>query len=139
MAAAAKVRDAEAVATAKVSAAASLKLDGKIERLKQRYEQKMAKMYRHLSEREAYEHKLKLLIENEVSILHQYNRELDGQSRGRRATEWQPVALDEFVADRMRGMADKVEQRILHGLRRMDCTRWHAQARDRGDSNEPNY
>ncbi|CAE7785171.1 unnamed protein product [Symbiodinium sp. CCMP2592] len=43
--------------------------------LKQKYEQKIAKLHLHLSEREACERKLKGFIENEIDILHQYNKD----------------------------------------------------------------
>jgi len=52
--------------------------------LKQKYEQKIAKLHLHLSEREACERKLKGFIENEIDILHQYNKELEDYCRWRR-------------------------------------------------------
>jgi len=62
---------------------ANAELEGKVERLRQKYRHNMAKMYRHLSEREAYEQKLKDYIENEVGVLRQYSHELEDYWRGR--------------------------------------------------------
>ncbi|CAE8639274.1 unnamed protein product [Polarella glacialis] len=78
--------------------------------LKQKYEQKIAKLYRHLSERESYEQKLKAFIENEVDVLHQYNKDLDHYCQLRKGG-----------APTLKGStADKVERRLLRSLRNLD-------------------
>lgn len=41
--------------------------------------------YQHLCERDAYERKLKGFIENEVTALHEYNKELENVCRVRRS------------------------------------------------------
>lgn len=61
----------------------SSNLEGKVERLRQKYRQNMAKMYRHLSEREAYEQRLKDYIEGEVGVLRMYSREMEDYWRSR--------------------------------------------------------
>jgi len=63
---------------------AAAALEGKVERLRRKYRRNMAKMYQHLSEREAYEQKLKSYIEHEVGALQQYNQELEDYCRRRR-------------------------------------------------------
>jgi len=58
---------------------------------KHKYEQKISKLYRHLSDREAYEQRLKGFIENEVDVMHKYNRELDNYCQGRRGKLGEPL------------------------------------------------
>merc|ERR1719343_1660100 len=87
----------------------------KLEKLRRRYEEKIASLYQRLSDRETSERHLKALIQNEVDVLHQYNRELD--HHGQRMQQFETEALQDVVAHRMRGLADKVERRILRSLR----------------------
>jgi len=47
-----------------------------VEKLRQSYERKLAKMHHELAERENYESRLKCLLDKEVDVLHQYNQEL---------------------------------------------------------------
>eukprot|EP00929_Paragymnodinium_shiwhaense_P069294 TRINITY_DN3495_c0_g1_i15.p1 TRINITY_DN3495_c0_g1~~TRINITY_DN3495_c0_g1_i15.p1 ORF type:complete len:692 (-),score=209.15 TRINITY_DN3495_c0_g1_i15:366-2441(-) len=80
------------------------------------YEEKIASLTRKLSEGEATESRLKALIQSEVDVLQRYNRELDLQ--GQRLQDFGAEALQDIVASRMRGLADKVERRVLRGMRR---------------------
>jgi len=63
----------------------------RLKHLKHKYEQKIAKLYRHLSDREAYEQRLKGFIENEVDVMHKYNRELDHYCQWRRGKLGEPL------------------------------------------------
>lgn len=101
------------VQEAAAEAAIKKTMEAKIENIKTKYEQKMSKLYRHLSEREAYENKLKAVIENEVDVLHHSNSDLDHRSMKKLDRH----AVEDYVVDRMAGMADKVERRILRSLR----------------------
>lgn len=87
------------------------------ERLKLKYEQKLDKMYRHVSSREAYERSLKAFIENEVDVLHKYNQELDIYCHRRQVRP--PPAIQDVAASRR--AVDKVEKRILRNLMQAGC------------------
>jgi len=108
--AACRMREAE------TEAAMAKMMEAKVEQTKTKYEQKISKLYKQLNEREAYEDKLKAAIENEIDTLHGYNQDAD--HRAVRKTERHIV--EDYVVDRMKGIADKVERRILRGLRHPD-------------------
>jgi len=72
----AEAKTLEEMAT--VSSAVHLEVDWRAKRLRNKYEQKLAKMSKQLSARQAYEGRLKAIIEAEADVLHEYNRELDG-------------------------------------------------------------
>jgi len=91
------------------------RIEQKTEKLRRKYEDKMKSMCSRLADREAYEHHLKALIQNEVDVLHQYNRELD--THGQRLHQFEKEAVQDVVSNRMRGLADKVEKRVLRSLR----------------------
>lgn len=63
-----------------------------VEKLRQSYERKLAKLHRQLVERETYESRLKSLIDKEVDVLHHYNQDLADFPRahhmGWNAGEW---------------------------------------------------
>ncbi|CAJ1443518.1 unnamed protein product [Effrenium voratum] len=85
--------------------------------LKQKYEQKIAKLYQHLSEREAYERKLKGFIENEVHVLHQYNKELEHYCQWRRGAVPDPPTLLKPPIP----APDKVGRRLMRNLQNLEA------------------
>lgn len=85
--------------------------DARLLKMKQKYEQKIAKMYRHLSDRESHERSLKAFIENEVEVLHSYNQELDRYCRTRQGQ----------AADSWSWSADKAWRRVERNMRVAGC------------------
>jgi len=92
----------------------------RLSHLKQKYEQKIAKLHRHLTEREAYERKLKGFIENEVNVLHHYNKELDHYCQWRRGKLPEPPLYPPH-SQWSRLDSDKVEKRLLQNLRNLEA------------------
>lgn len=102
---------------AQVEAAAAKLAETKIEESKAKYEQKLSKLYRQLSEKQASEHKLKSVLKNEIDLLHQHDQEVDAYKAGRQSRKADKNLVEDFIADRMKGMAEKVERRVLRSLR----------------------
>mmetsp|Transcript_48799 Transcript_48799/g.77761 ORF Transcript_48799/g.77761 Transcript_48799/m.77761 type:complete len:823 (-) Transcript_48799:127-2595(-) len=102
---------------AEVEVAAAKLSETRLEESKTKYEQKLSKLYRQLSERQAYEHKLKSVLKNEVDLLHEHDQELDAVNRGKQSKKVDRHLVEDFIADRMKGMAEKVERRVLRSLR----------------------
>ncbi len=82
--------------------------------LKQKYDLKISKLYQHLCDRDAYERKLKGFIENEVNVLHQYNKELEQYCQWRRGTFPDPPRLKSAPAP------DKIGRRLLRNLQNLE-------------------
>jgi len=82
--------------------------------LKQKYDLKISKLYQHLCDRDAYERKLKGFIENEVNVLHQYNKELEQYCQWRRGTFSDPPRLKSAPAP------DKIGRRLLRNLQNLE-------------------
>jgi len=115
-----RIRAGAAVLSAKESELEA-RAKAKVDHLKHKYEMKISKLYQRLGEREAHELRLRSLLENEVNVLHHYNRELDNCCHeGRGSRYYKKQAWEDLVVDRMKGMADKAERRILKGLSRAD-------------------
>eukprot|EP00438_Fugacium_kawagutii_P015815 Skav211374 [mRNA] locus=scaffold2406:55438:57222:+ [translate_table: standard] len=86
--------------------------------LKLKYDQKISKLYQHLCERDAYERKLKGFIENEVSMLHQYNKELEQYCQWRR--ERLPDVPRLIKSAKSTPAADKIGRRLLRNLQNLE-------------------
>ena len=83
--------------------------------LKQKYDHKISKLYQHLSERDAYERKLKGFIENEVNVLHQYNKELEQYCQWRRERLPDVPRLLKAAP-----VPDKIGRRLLRNLQNLE-------------------
>merc|ERR1712224_305062 len=88
---------------AESEAAMAKVVESKVEQTKTKYEQKLSKLYRQLSEREAYENKLKAIIENEVDVLHQCKKDAEDSDR-RAFKKAERHVVEDYVVDRMKNM-----------------------------------
>merc|ERR1712232_1505993 len=100
--------------TERVQRRAEELFEQKAAKMRHKYEQKLVGMCRQLAERETYEHRLKSLLQDEVDILHEYNRDLDYQ--GQRLRAFESDVAQNAATDNMRIVED-VERRIMKNIR----------------------